>query len=97
MAKLSVSDVLKLAKLSKIQLTKDELDEFAQELSAILDYAEQLASVDTADLDPTIQVTGLTNVSRKDEVIDYGMTPEQLLRNAPAQQNGMIKVKRVIE
>lgn len=97
MAKLSVSDVLKLAKLSKIQLTKDELDEFAQELSAILEYAEQLAGVDTDDLEPTVQVTGLTNVTRPDEIIDYGMSSEDLLKNAPAQQDGMIKVKRVLE
>jgi aspartyl-tRNA(Asn)/glutamyl-tRNA(Gln) amidotransferase subunit C len=97
MAKLSVSDVLKLAKLSKIQLTQDELNEFADELSAILDYAEQLASVDTSDLEPTIQVTGLTNVHRKDELIDYGITPKELLKNAPAQQDGLIKVKRVLE
>lgn len=97
MAKLSVTDVLKLAKLSKIQLTKAELDEFAQELSAILEYAEQLASVDTGDLEPTVQVTGLTNVTRPDEIIDYGVSPDRLLKNAPAKQDGMIKVKRVLE
>ena len=97
MAKLSVSDVLQLAKLSKIQLTQAELNEFAQELSAILEYAEQLANVDTNDLEPTVQVTGLTNVSRSDEIIDYGITPEELLKNAPEQQSGMIRVKRVLE
>jgi aspartyl-tRNA(Asn)/glutamyl-tRNA(Gln) amidotransferase subunit C len=97
MAKLSVSDVLKLAKLSKIQLTTDELDEFAEELSAILEYAEQLSSVDTGNIEPTVQVTGLSNISRQDEIIDYGISPEELLKNAPAKQDGMIKVKRVIE
>lgn len=97
MARLSVSDVLKLAKLSKIQLTEEELHQFSDELSAILDYAEQLSSVDTADLEPTVQVTGLENVTRSDEVIDYGISSTELLKNAPATQDGLIKVKRVIE
>ncbi len=96
MAKLSVSDVLKLARLSKIQLNEHELVEFADELSKILDYADQLAGVDVGGLTPTAQVTGLTNVTRPDELIDYGTTPEELLKNAPGVENNQIKVKRVL-
>lgn len=96
MAKLSRDDVLKLAQLARISLSDDELDSFAIELSAILGYVEQLSSVDVSGLEPTNQVTGLTNVMRKDEVIDYGYTPDDLLKIVPKVEKNMLKVKRMI-
>ncbi len=96
MAKLTRDDVLKLAQLSRLQLTDDELDQFATEITEILAYVEQLQSVDLDAYEPTSQVTGLTNVTRPDQVKDYGASPKQLLENAPATENGHIKVKRVI-
>jgi len=96
MAKLTRDDVLHLAQLARISLTDDEVDEFSSELSAILQYVEQLSSVDVAGLTPTNQVTGLTNVMRDDEVIDYGYKPLDLLENVPQTQNNMLKVNRMI-
>jgi aspartyl-tRNA(Asn)/glutamyl-tRNA(Gln) amidotransferase subunit C len=96
MAKLSRDDVLKLAQLARISLSDDEVDEFSEELSAILGYVEQLDSVDTEGLKPTNQVTGLTNVMRDDEVVDYGYQPADLLENVPQVQDGQLKVKRMI-
>lgn len=96
MAKLSRDDVLKLAALARISLSDDEVDAFADELSAILGYVEQLGSVDVTGLEPTNQVTGLTNVMRPDEVIDYGYTPDKLLQNVPAVEKNQLKVKRMI-
>jgi len=97
MAKLSKDDVLKLAKLSRLNLTDDEVARFQDDLSKILDYVEQLQDADIEDLEPTYQVTGLTNVNREDEVIDYGVSQTELLKNAPATEDSYIKVKRVIE
>lgn len=96
MASLSRDDVLKLARLARISLTDEEVEEFSGELSEILQYVEQLSSVDVSGLKPTNQVTGLTNVMRKDEVIDYGYAPRDLLKNVPQVQDGQIKVKRMI-
>ena len=96
MSKLSREDILKLAQLSRLQLTDDEIDQFGQEISAILHYVEQLQKVDLKGLEPTSQVTGLTNVTRPDEVKDYGYTTEQLLKNAPATHDGQFKVKRML-
>ena len=97
MAKLSRDDVLKLAKLSRLRLSEDEIERFQNELSAILEYVEMLDQADTQGLDPTYQVTGLKNVMRADEVKDYGYKTEDLLKNAPAVQDGQFKVKRVLE
>lgn len=96
MAKLQKSDVLKLARLSRLHLTDVEVEKFQNEIEAILGYVEQLQNVDLKDLPPTNQVTGLENVMRVDEIKDYGVTPEDLLKNAPATQNGLIKVRRVL-
>lgn len=97
MAKLSREDVLKLARLSRLHLTDEEINQFASEISAILGYVEQLHGIDLKDLEPTHQVTGLTNVTREDEIRDYGVTPADLLKNAPATHGGHIKVKRVLQ
>jgi len=96
MANLTRDDVLHLAQLARISLSDDEVNEFSEELSAILQYVEQLSSVDVSDLEPTNQVTGLTNVMRDDEVKDYGYVPEVLLGNVPAVADNQLKVRRMI-
>jgi aspartyl-tRNA(Asn)/glutamyl-tRNA(Gln) amidotransferase subunit C len=96
MSKLSRDDVLKLALLSRLRLTEEEIERFRNELSHILDYVETLNKVDTEHLKPTYQVTGLKNVMRTDEVKEYGVEPKDLLKNAPSTQAGQFKVKRVL-
>lgn len=96
MSKLSRDDVLKLAALSKLRLSDEEIERLRGELSSILDYVETLDNVDTSDLAPTYQVTGLKNVTRKDEIASYGYSTDDLLKNAPAVQDNQFKVKRVL-
>lgn len=97
MAKLSDEDVLKLARLSRLHLTDEEVRRFKKEISTILAYVEQLQAVDLSGVQPTSQVTGLKNVTRPDEVRPYAATPQDLLKNVPATQNGHIKVRRVLQ
>jgi aspartyl-tRNA(Asn)/glutamyl-tRNA(Gln) amidotransferase subunit C len=96
MSKLSRDDVLKLARLSRLKLTDDEVETFRDQLSEILNYVEKLDEVDVAGLEPTYQVTGLKNVMRDDETRDYGYKAEALLDNAPDKQDNQFKVKRVL-
>lgn len=96
MTKITREEVLKLAKLSKLYLSEAEIEKFQKELSDILGYVDQLSAVDTTGLIETSQVTGLENVARKDELIEYGASPEQLMQNAPDKKDGMFKVKRVL-
>lgn len=97
MATLSPQDVLKLASLARLTLTDDELQQYSKELTNILKFVEKLDSVNVKGVEPTAQVTGLTNVTRADEIVDYRINQKDLLKNAPATENGFIKVKRVIE
>jgi len=96
MGKLTREDVLKLARLAKLELTDGEVEKFRGEISEILAYVEQLQKVEVDDLEPTYQVTGLKNVTREDEVKDYKTTPKDLLKNVPAVENNQIKVQRVL-
>jgi aspartyl-tRNA(Asn)/glutamyl-tRNA(Gln) amidotransferase subunit C len=96
MTKISRDDVLKLARLSRLSLTEDEIEEFSGELSEILQYVEQLQAADIGGLQPTSQVTGLSNVTRADEVVDYGYEPRDLLKNVPHVKDDQIQAKRMI-
>jgi aspartyl-tRNA(Asn)/glutamyl-tRNA(Gln) amidotransferase subunit C len=96
MAQLTRDDVLKLAQLARLKLSDEELANFAEEISAILEYVEQLQSLNLEDIEPTYQVTGLTNIMRPDKVIAYGVAPDELLKNAPAIEGGNLKVKRML-
>ncbi|HYH36504.1 MAG TPA: Asp-tRNA(Asn)/Glu-tRNA(Gln) amidotransferase subunit GatC [Candidatus Saccharimonadales bacterium] len=96
MSKLTRDDVLKLAQLARLELTDEEVEQYSSELTEILRYVEQLSAVDVEGLEPTNQVTGLTNVTREDEVQDYGYEATGLLKNVPAVKNNQIKTKRMI-
>lgn len=97
MAKITEEDVLILAKLSRLHFVDDELKAIAKDIESILGYVEQLQALDLSKYKPTYQVTGLKNVMRPDEEFSYGISPEELLKNAPSKENGYIKVRRVIE
>ncbi len=96
MADLTRDDVLKLARLARLTITDEEVEKYRAELSEILKYVEQLQNADVAGLEPTSQVTGLKSVMREDEIVDYGVTPDDLLRIAPDTEGRQVKVKRMI-
>jgi aspartyl-tRNA(Asn)/glutamyl-tRNA(Gln) amidotransferase subunit C len=96
MTKITSDDVMRVAALSHLGITAQEADLFAGELDAIVGFVEQLQAVDTSDLLPTDQVTGLTDVMRDDIVVPAAQTRDQLLANAPASKDGYIVVKRVL-
>lgn len=93
---ISVDDVYYVANLAKIAVTADEAVKLQAELDDILGFVRRLDQLDTTGIDPTYQVTGLTNVDRPDELIDYGVSQQALLGNAPHAQDGQIKVPKVL-
>ena len=95
MSKITPDEVRRIAALANIGLSDEEVTQMTGELGRIVGFVQQLQSVDTTDVPPTDQVTGLVDVFRPDEVrSDY--TREELMANAPAQQDGFFKVKRVL-
>ena len=96
MAKLSLEEIQKVALLARIELSDDELVVASTEISSILDFVDTIQNTDTAGVEPTSQVTGLTDVWREDLVEKCVIAPKLLLASAPDMQDGYIKVKKVL-
>jgi len=93
--KLSLDEVRRIAQLARLELTEAEVSKFQAELSRILDYVEQLKEIDTADVEPTSQVTGITIQTRADEVTDE-VSRDVMLASAIDSAEGHLKVKSVL-
>ena len=96
MADITKDTVKKLAKLSSIGLSDTEIDVMTKELTSIVGFVEALQSVDVTGIEPTFQVTGLQDAFRADEVNPDTIPRDLLLANSPDQQDGYIKVPRVL-
>ena len=96
MAKITREEILQLARLSRLHLNEDEVQEFTDEIGKLIDYVKALEDVDVSGLRPTYQVTGSENITRSDEVTNYSINQEDLLKNLPDREGNLIKVKRMI-
>lgn len=96
MSAISSDDVNHLAMLSNIQLSSDEVADFQTSLGNILDYITQLGELDTENVEPTYQVTGLQNIWRDDEVEENTVPREALLELAPEIRASQVKVPKVL-
>lgn len=97
--KKKTSWVLDVAQLARIELSEAEEKKFAGQLGAVLANFELLNKVDTTGVEPTAQVTGLSNVFRHDEIKNLSgeKSRDELLANAPEIQDGSIKVPSVFQ
>lgn len=96
MSKLDNKQIDHLAKLSRLALSSEEKEKFADELSAILGFVEKLKEVDTDGVSPTSHAGGLVNAMRADEMLP-DENPQRLVDAAPAKKDNLVKVKAVFE
>ena len=96
---LTKDDVKKVAALARLELSEEEIDVLTPQLSNILGFIDQLKEVDTTDVLPTAQVTGLSDVWRADEYEDWDKSEvAAALAQSPAGlQGNQIRVKKVLE
>jgi aspartyl-tRNA(Asn)/glutamyl-tRNA(Gln) amidotransferase subunit C len=92
--RLTPDDVRHVAELAKLRLTDEEVVEYAEQLSDILDYAERLGEIDTTGIPPTPFVLPIVSVMREDEP-QVGLSNEEALANAPDAADGFFRVKAV--
>lgn len=92
--KLSSDQVKKVAKLANLSLSDNEIEKYSGQLSKILDYVDKLNEVDTENVEPTFNVTGLSNVMADDES-KPSLTQDQALANASEKKDGMFVTKGV--
>ncbi|MDP3789670.1 MAG: Asp-tRNA(Asn)/Glu-tRNA(Gln) amidotransferase subunit GatC [Candidatus Omnitrophota bacterium] len=90
------SDVKYIANLARLKLTEKETEYFTGQLSNIIGYVDQLKELDTANIEPTTHAMPIQNVFREDTV-KPSLKVEDALNNAPAKENSLFKVPRIIE
>jgi aspartyl-tRNA(Asn)/glutamyl-tRNA(Gln) amidotransferase subunit C len=93
---LSRDDVQHIAELAKLNLTEAEIDQYVEQLSDILAYAENLSQLDTDAISPTASVLPLRNILADDEV-QATLDRQILLNNAPDSEAGQIRVKAILD
>jgi aspartyl-tRNA(Asn)/glutamyl-tRNA(Gln) amidotransferase subunit C len=92
---LSREDVEKVALLGRLRLTPDELDRLTAQLAAIVGYVDQLAELNTEDVEPMAHAVELTNVFRPDEERP-SLPLAEALANAPHQDGQFYLVPAVL-
>ena len=94
--KLTDEEIKHIALLARLGISEDEVEKFRGQLSNILENFEILQEVDTSDIQPTSQVTGLRNIVKEDEVIP-SLNQREILANAPQEEDGFFKIRAVLE
>ncbi len=88
--------VRRIAQLARIAVADEEVEHLKAELNAMLAFVEQLAEVDVAGVEPMTSVTPTELKKRADVVTDGGIR-DDILKNAPATENGFFLVPKVVE
>lgn len=96
MSTISVAEVARLAELSRIALTDEEIQRFAGELDVIASSVAKAREVATPDVPATSHPMPLTNVVRMDEVGET-LVRAELLDQAPAAEEGMFRVPQILD
>ena len=68
-------DISAVAKLANLSLSTEELKLFSSQLPDTLEHITVINELNTSQVEPTSQVTGLTNVTRPDEIDQNRILP----------------------
>lgn len=91
-----IKTVERIATLSKLEFSDSEKQEITGDMNRMLDFVEQLSTVDTEGVKPLIYMLEEEAELRKDEVIET-INQQDALKNAPEKDSDFIKVPKVIE
>ncbi len=91
---ITIKDVEHVAKLARLELTEEEKELYTKQLGDVLKYVDQMNEVDTSNVKPMSHAIDFVNVMREDRVV-YDHTKEELMANAPDEENGFFKVPKI--
>jgi aspartyl-tRNA(Asn)/glutamyl-tRNA(Gln) amidotransferase subunit C len=94
--KLTQAEVAHVARLARLRIEPEELERMRTQLSNILESIAALQEVNISAVPPTAQITELTTVLRDDAVTER-LSREEAVANAPAQRDGLFKVRAVFD
>ncbi len=90
------TQVRKVAKLARLELTDEEVARFSRDLESILEYVQKLNELNTEGVEPLAHCLPITNVLREDEV-QPSLGAEETLANAPDRYEDYFKVPPIFE
>ena len=93
---ISAADIDHIADLAKLELSPEEKIQYGEQLGSILEYVEQLQEINTDKVEPTAQVSGLTDVWREDKAQPWDREEVEQALSQGKLEGGQIKVKRVL-
>lgn len=94
--KIDPAQVRQVAKLSRLDLSDDQIEQFSTDLSSILGYIEKLNELDTDSVEPLAHCLSVHNVFR-DDVIKPSLDNEKAIRNAPDQYENYFRVPKILD
>ena len=93
---ITADEVLHIARLARISLSQADVARFTAQLSGILDHFAALSALNTDGIEPTAQPVPLYNVMRAD-LVAPSLARREALANAPEQEDGLFRVRAVLE
>ena len=94
--KIDKNTTLKIAKLSRIKIKDDEIDELSNQLSSIVSWVEQLNEVNTDNIEPLSNVS-MTKLPLRKDIENVKDNSKEVLSNAPDKLENYFAVPKVVE
>ena len=93
---MDIQTVRSVASLSRLQLSEDDIVRMNTQLSAILAYIDQLAELDTENVEPLAHPLPMQNVFR-DDIPGPSLSPDEALANAPLRSGNFFAVPAILD
>ncbi len=93
--RITTADVAHVARLARRELSGEDLEQFTEQLGAVLEHARDVEALDTAGVPPTAHPLPLRNVLRPDLVVP-SLDREEVLAQAPEAEAGQFRVPRIL-
>lgn len=93
---ITLKEVEHVAKLARLDLTAEEKNKFVDQIGKLLDYFNQLKEINTESIEPMAHPVQAVNVVREDIIVE-SCGRDEILKNAPQEEDGYFKVPKIID
>ena len=94
--KITIDEVKHIAKLSKLKISDDELEYYAEEMDKMINHFNILSKVDTSKVEPMTHVSDIKNIKRADKE-EKSLKSSDALKNAPETFGRFIKIPKILD
>ena len=84
-----------IAKLARLQLSSEEAQSYAEQLSKVLTHFQEISKIDTQNIQPLVTPVEIQFQAREDHAVKE-LSPEEILSNAPEKAGHLFKVPPVV-